>query len=201
MGRRSLSWMGLVAIALAISLLGKLSWQQAGMASPPPAVQVAQATPEAPSEAAPTFPLSGQYSDPAERFRIGIAEGYSVSSAAGSPLFEGPDGNLAYSLVVSPLRTETDLSDIGLVELAQETFGRGEGFRTQTFQTLTDGSIQIDWTGRITRGSGPSTPLSGKILARQQGTAVYLLIVAATNTAADQVPTAVSALSESLTIQ
>ncbi|WP_008308913.1 hypothetical protein [Leptolyngbya sp. PCC 6406] len=151
------------------------------------------------TEANSAFPLSGTYEDPRNRFQIGLAEGYAVSTAAGSSLFTSPDGSLAYSLIHAPLNSETPLSEIGLVELARQVLGRGEGFQTQTFQPISTG-LQIAWTGQFTQGMAPPAPISGTIVAQQRGAAVYLLVVAAQDAALEQLPEATSALVESLTI-
>lgn len=148
----------------------------------------------------PGIPITGNYEDPQGNFQVGLLEGYATRSAAGSPLFQNDDGSLAYSIVRVPLESETQLSEIGLVEIAQQTLGQGEGFQTQTFNTLPDGAVQIDWLGRLSQGTAPPQPVSGTILAKQQGAAAYLIVVAALDAAVEQVPDIVSTLADTLVV-
>jgi hypothetical protein len=201
MKRRHLWWLGLAAIALLGVLLGRFLGMTPALATMPtePVAQVIaqDAAPETAPEAG--LALSGTYSDDGERYQIGLADGYQVTKAAGSPIFTAPDGALAYSVVVAPLSTDTPLADIALVELVQDTFGRGEGFQTQTFGPV-EGGLQVNWNGNFTPAMPPSTPMTGAVVAQQRGTAAYLLMVAAQEQAADQVPTALSALLSSFQV-
>ncbi len=205
MKQRTWWWLGLAAIALIFTLVWRVPASSVAIAESPATLIAQESTPETEAteaeapEASAAFPLSGTYEDPLNRFQIGLAEGYAVSTAAGSSLFTAPDGSLAYSLIPAPLSSETPLSDIGLVELARQVLGRGEGFQTQTFQPIAAG-LQIAWTGRFTQGMAPPAPVSGTIVAQQRGSAVYLLVVAAQDAALEQLPDATSALVESLTI-
>ena len=201
MKRRHLWWLGLAAIALIGVLLGRGPAMTSALATLPTASVaqvIAQGTaPEATSETG--LALSGTYSDDGERYQIGLADGYQLDQAVGAPVFTAPDGALAYSVVVASLPTETPLADIALVELVQDTFGRGEGFQTQTF-TPVEGGLQVNWTGNFTPAMPPSIPMVGAVVAQQRGTAVYLLMVAAQEQAADQVPTTLSALLSSFQV-
>lgn len=205
MQRRLLWWLSLAAIALSVTLLFGFGRSHSAAISPPAsvpaaAIQLAQAPDPAPDSAAEPAALviSGNYEDPQGQFQVGIIEGYTVGSAAGAPLFESPDGSLAYSVVAVPVPGGGELSDIGLVDLAQSTFGRGEGFQTRSFSPIDGGGLQIAWTGRLTKGAAPPLPITGLIVAKQQGETAYLLIVSATNASAEQVPTAAATLASSL---
>lgn len=160
-----------------------------------PQVQ-AQADEEAPAAAE----ISGSYTDPLERFQVGILSGFSIDTVANAPLFQNADGSLAYTVTVEPLGTDSPVSlpDAELLRTAQAVFGDGEGFQTQGFQAV-DGGLEIAWRGRLSQ-TGPPVPIQGKILAKQQGNAIYLLMVAATETGVDQLDTAIILLSRTLAI-
>lgn len=196
MNRRSFGWIGIAAIALVLSLV--LS-SEAGVMRPAASsatAQLAQATPDvAPAEVAPV--LSGQYEDPQGAFQIGLLEGVITTTAGGAPLFTLPDGSLAYSVIRLPLESDTPLSEVALVALARRTLDNGEGFQTQTFTSVPQG-LQIAWTGRLSQGGRPPQPLSGSVLASQQGAEVYLLVVAALEPAIAQVPQTLVTLADSL---
>lgn len=202
MNRRSLTWAGITAIALAIALLLGDGWQSDRGATFAREFHLAQASvediPTLNTTPGPT--LSGTYEDPQGNFQIGILAGYSVSSAGGAPLFQNADGSLAYSVVRVPLNSGNPLSDIGLVEVARRTLANGEGFQTQTFSAVAGGGLQIAWSGRLSQGGGPPQPVSGTILAKQQGADVYLMVVAALEAAAPQVSEMIALLSDTLTI-
>ena len=202
MKRRSFWWLGLAVIAVALSVLASPLWQEAWIAAPTSVLQVAQETPDSDSPPSDVngLAIAGDYTDPQGNFQIGVIEGYTVNSAAGSPLFQNGDGSLAYSVVRVPLNGDALLSEIGLVEIAQQTLGQGEGFQTQTFNTVADGGVQIAWTGRFSQGAAPPQPLTGTVLVKQQGAEAYLLIVAALEAATGQVPNIVSTLAGTLVI-
>ena len=188
----------MAAIALIVSLLigSGHGWTTAAVSSP--GSMLAQAPANEPAttvEAAPS--LSGLYKDPQGTFQIGILDGATTTTAGGAPLFTLPDGSLAYSVVQLPLDSEAPLPDVTLVALANQALNNGEGFQTQTFTSVPQG-LQIDWTGRLSQGCRPPQPVSGSILANQQGAQVYLLVVAALETATAQVPQTLVALAESL---
>lgn len=201
MKRRSFWWVGLAAIALmlsvVISIIGQKGW--IATSSPSSSFQIAQETPETGSTTPETLALSGTYEDPQGNFQVGILEGYAVSAVAGAPFFQSPDGSVAYGLVQTPLGSETPLSEIGLVEIVQQTMGQGEGFQTQTFKTV-DGGLEIAWTGRFSQGSAPPQPVSGTVLVQQKGANAYLLVVAVLESATAEVPAIFSTLVNSLTI-
>ena len=201
MNRRPLAWLGVAAIALVVSLLVSSSGGNFGVAVFAD-VQIVQETTDTPpsSTVVPSPIISGTYEDPQGRFQIGILNGYIVSSVSGSPLLQNADGSLAYSVVRVPLNSEAPIPDIGLVEFAQQTLNNGEGFQTQTFTLVPGGGLQIAWSGRLSQGGTPPQPISGTALAKQQGTEVYLLVIAALESGVSQVPQLVSLLSDSLTI-
>ncbi|MEM9505981.1 MAG: hypothetical protein AAGA01_18750 [Cyanobacteria bacterium P01_E01_bin.43] len=201
MNRRSMGWMGLAAIALTLSLWIGQSWQANSVAISSEPLPLAQATTEElPVLESAAASISGVYEDPQGNFQIGILDGVTVSSVSGSPLFQTADGSLAYGVVRIPLTSDGPVSDIGLVALAQQTLGNGEGFQTQSFIPVPEGGLQIPWSGRLSQGNAPPQPVSGTVLAKQQGATVYLLTIAALESAAPQVPQVLSTLSDTLTI-
>lgn len=209
MKRRLLGWMALAAIALLGALVVSSSWpvnkvdasSDTAQSSHP--FRLAQATPgsdETGQAASNGVPISGTYEEPQGRFQVGIIDGYSVSSAGGSPLFQQGDGGLAYSVVRVPLSSETPLSDVGLAEITEQTLGQGEGFQAQTFDNVPGGGLQIAWTGRLSQGAAPPQPVGGLVLAKQEGSAAYLLVIAALEDAAGQVPSVAASLAATLEI-
>ncbi|MEM9118000.1 MAG: hypothetical protein AAGD09_08970 [Cyanobacteria bacterium P01_F01_bin.56] len=198
MNRRSIGWMGIAAIALIVSLL--IGASRGAMA---PAISLqASMLAQAPSDAVPTTveaapALSGRYEDPQGTFQIGLLDGVITTTAGGSPLFTLPDGSLSYSVVQLPLDSENLLPEVTLVALTNQALNNGEGFQTQTFTSVPQG-LQIDWTGRLSQGNSPPQPISGSVLANQQGARVYLLVVAALEEAAAQVSPTLVALAASL---
>ena len=197
MKRRSMGWLAIAAIALIGSLLLGPGWRSVAA---DPGLILAQ-TPEAPPALEAAQPaLSGTYEDPQGQFQVGILEGYTVSTTAGSPLFQLPDGSLAYSVVRVPLSSDAPLPDIALVETARQALGNGEGFQTQTFTPVPGGGLQIAWSGRLSQGAAPPQPVSGTVLAKQQGAIAYLIVVAALESGAPQVPQVVSTLVDTLQI-
>jgi hypothetical protein len=146
----------------------------------------------------PPLPLSQKpYKDPAERFQVGVLEGYKVSALGGAPLIESPDGNLAYTVAVRSRATTTPLSNAFLAQIAIETFEQGEGFQAGDFQQAFSEGVRIPWTGSLTTNR-QTQPMSGVILARQQEKNVVMLLIAATKSAAAQVESAIVTLGESL---
>lgn len=157
----------------------------------------AQGQPEA-SEAMIIPELSGSYSDPQARYEVGILSGFSVSTAGSAPLLQSLDGSLAYTVVVESLATGTaPLPEVELLRVAQASFGEGQGFQTQGFQA-TSGGLEIAWTGQLSQGA--VQPIQGTILAKQQGAAIYLLLVAATEAGFEQLPATTDLLANSLTV-
>ncbi|HIK45985.1 MAG TPA: hypothetical protein IGR64_14050 [Leptolyngbyaceae cyanobacterium M65_K2018_010] len=151
---------------------------------------------------APALPmLSGNFEDPQERFQIGIFEGYQVSTAAGRPVFQAPDGRLAYTVAIAPLPAGVALaSEADLLNAAQQTFGRGEGFIPGDTQPLPGSGLRMNWTGRLSQGAGPPQPISGKIFARQRDRSVFLLLVAATPAGEAQLADAILTLGSTLKV-
>jgi hypothetical protein len=144
--------------------------------------------------------VSGSFADPQGRFQIGILDGYSVSSAGGSPLFQAADGSLAYTVAVAPLPT-APTPDAALIAAAESTFGAGEGFVAgDDVQPIPGGGIRINWSGRLSQGAAPPQPITGKIFARQRREEVFLLLVAATSVAEPQLSDAINALGGTLTV-
>lgn len=201
MRRRSWGWVGITAIALVLSMMvgGQLSSQNQRQSAS--AEILAQQPAETSPAAGSSVPaLSGTYEDPQGNFQVGILEGATTSTFAGHPLFQLPGGDLAYSIVRVPLNGEAALSDIALVELARQALDNGEGFQTQSFSPVPGGGLQIGWTGRLSQGAAPPQPISGTILAKQQGAEAYFLVVAALEAATEQVPQVLVTLSDTLKI-
>lgn len=192
----------LVGLAVVISLaMGPLVLSSNWASARDTGSMVAQGNPT-PQSLAPALPMvSGRFEDPQGRFQIGILEGYQVSTVAGAPLLQAPDGHLAYTVAVSPLPPgKTSLAEAELVTLAETTFSQGEGFLAGNPQPLVGNGVQLSWTGRLTQGASPPQSISGQIYARQRGDSVYLLLVAATEAGAAQVSDAIAALGSSLTV-
>ena len=211
MKRNRVWWMGLALVVLATSLFrggGHHINPSTALSQPLSLISAAQAQtdPQAPVDSAEVLSsgpaVIGSYSDPQERFQIGVLEGYQVNIAANSPLFESADGSLAYTLVVLPIgdgEVTSTVTDAALVQAAQTTFQQGEGFRTTGFQPIEGGGIQIDWMGALTQ-QGPPQPIQGRIVARQAGANIFLLLVAATEPAVDQIFEVVSTLAGTLQV-
>lgn len=148
------------------------------------------------------LPLAGNYEDNSGLFQVGILEDFTVSNAGAAPLFESGDGNVAYTVAVAPIdfsATPTGLSSEALVRVAERVFGRGEGFRIQSAEpTLNNGTL-MEWIGSLTVG-GQTQPMRGSIIARQAGSNVVVLLVAATETGAETLTSVTGTLAESLEI-
>ena len=155
------------------------------------------------AEAPAVVQINGAYEDPEGRFQIGILDGFSVNSVAGSPLFEAGDGSLAYSVVIVSAggegSLEAPLTNAALAQAVKSTFARGEGFQTTGFEVIDGGGVQIAWVGRLSNG-GITQPVQGKVVARQVDADIYLLAVSATEAGAAQVDSALVALAESLQV-
>ncbi len=171
-----------------------------GQANPSLPAIPASVLPAAPALTAPPLPIGGEYKDPTGRFKIGILKSYTVSPLAGSVLFEAPDGNLAYTVLVQPHQKlgldGNFISGEVLAELAQTTFQQGEDFQAGAPMAIANG-IYIEWTGNLTI-AGQSQPVGGVILARQSQSAIVQVLIASTQAGAGQVPGAIRALVESL---
>ena len=150
-------------------------------ASPSPSADEDSAEPTENQPAA--EPAFATYQDPAGRFEIGILDGYKVSLVNGVLAIESPDGNLAYTVTTQQRATSQALNDNALAQIAIETFQRGEGFQAGAMEPSIPDGIQLPWTGSLTLGR-KSQPMSGKILARQSGNQVLMLLISATENAA-----------------
>lgn len=155
-----------------------------------------------PAQPSTALPLSGTFQDPQKGFEIGTLESMTMSSAGGNPLFQKPDGSLAYTVAVVSLSpgTTNALPDVALLQAAKDTFGRGEGFQTTGIQTVDGGGLQISWSGRLSQGPTPPKPVSGSILAKQQGEKIFLLLVAALEPSQNQVAGAIATLAPTLKV-
>lgn len=163
---------------------------------PPPA--------SAPASTAAPLPLGGTYQDPAGRFKVGVLKDFKVSPLAGSVLIESADGNLAYAVVTQsqPLGIPIGLSagydnSESLAKVARSVLQRGEGFQPGPPRSEAGGGAMMDWTGTLTI-AGTSQPVGGAILVRPSAKDILLLIITATQTGANQLPGALSALANSL---
>lgn len=156
-----------------------------------------------PASTAPPLTLNGDYRDPSGRFKIGIVENFKVSPLAGSVLIEAADGSLAYSVVVQaqPPGIPIGLSAIdngeGLAKVASSVFQRGESFQPGQPQLEAGGGVVINWTGTLTIG-GNAQPMGGVILVRPSPKQILIVLIAATQSGAGQVPAAVAAIANSL---
>jgi hypothetical protein len=116
---------------------------------------------------------------------------------------ESADGNLAYSVVVQaqPAGIPIGLSAIdngeGLAKVATTVFQRGESFQPGQPQLEAGGGVAINWTGTLTI-AGNTQPMGGVILVRPSPKQILLVLIAATQAGAGQVPGAVSAIANSL---
>lgn len=162
------------------------------------------APPSAPASTAAPLPLGGTYQDPAGHFKVGVLKDFKVSPLAGSVLIESADGHLAYAVVTQsqPLTTPIGLSagydnSESLAKVARAVFQRGEGFQPGPPRSEAGGGAVMDWTGTLTI-AGISQPVGGTILVRPSAKDILLLIITATQTGANQLPGALSALVSSL---
>lgn len=195
--RRWYRWGVLAAMALLLGL-----WLSQGTAMGGRSAAVAQQpTNLPPPELATALPMiSGTFEDPQGRFKIGLFDGYRVSTAGTTPLFQAPDGSLAYTVALAPLSSSATASDAELLRTAQTIFGQGEAFTPGDVQAIPGGGVRINWTGSLRQGGALPQPISGKIFARQRDRDVYLLLVAATAAAEDQLSDAITTLGSTLTV-
>ena len=132
------------------------------------------------------------------KFQIGILQGYNVGFVGNFPLIESPDGNLAYTVVAKPRESNRQLPDASLAQIAIETFERGEGFKPSAYQVNAPGEVVLPWNGSLKIGA-KTQPMQGKILARQTGSNIFLVLVSATENEIENVDGALAALSSTLT--
>ncbi|MDJ1182271.1 hypothetical protein [Roseofilum casamattae] len=166
---------------------------------PPPEVPSPEPIPEVEEPTAPPLPVGGTYEDPNGFYQVAILEGYKVSSTSRSPLFESPDGDLAYTVLRLPRITKQRLTDGILAQIAIEELTQGEGFVATEYSPVAEGTVQVPWTGTLTQGRS-GQPMSGVILSSQPEQDVFLVLIAATETGAEQVPNVVSTLLDGLEV-
>ncbi|NEP85247.1 MAG: hypothetical protein F6K39_48470 [Okeania sp. SIO3B3] len=138
---------------------------------------------------------SRSYKD--SKFEIGIIEDYQQKIIAGVPVFESPEGNLAYTVVVKPQVNLQQLDNQTLAIIAINEFARGEGFQAQEFQIIKPGEITLPWSGSLTINNN-TQPISGIILARQIDRNVFLLLISATEAKTEKITQVLQILSKSL---
>jgi hypothetical protein len=170
-------------------------------ASPKPTATPTQKTPApAPKPEVPRLSLTNQpYQDPAKRFEIGLIQDYKTSEIRGIPLIESPDGNIAYTVLVKPQFSNQTLSNEALAKVAVDALNQGEKFQADEYESVGPASIEIPWTGSLTLGT-KSQPVSGTILARQEGQNVILLLISATKEGSSQVESVLATLSDTLKV-
>lgn len=143
------------------------------------------------------------YSDPQERFRVEVLEGFNELSVAGAPLFESADGAIAYTVVTQEVPTDDDepLPAAALAAIAITTFNQGESFQNQPSERLASNppSIQMPWVGSHTTASGTQS-VSGKILVQQRSGTVFLVLVAATEAGRDRQDDIINTVFSSFTL-
>ncbi|NEP71083.1 MULTISPECIES: hypothetical protein [unclassified Okeania] len=131
------------------------------------------------------------------KFEIGIIEDYQQKIIAGVPVFESPEGNLAYTVVVKPQVNLQQLDNQTLAIIAINEFARGEDFKPQEFQIIKPGEIALPWSGSLTINNN-TQPISGIILARQIDRNVFLLLISATDAKTEKITQILQVLSKSL---
>lgn len=120
------------------------------------------------------------YTDPDNRFQVGILEDFNVKTIRDVLLIESSDGELAYTVGVQPRVVERELPPATLAQISVEYFQRGEGFVPDTEQSLPNGNIVIPWEGTLTRGRNTQA-ISGKIFTKQaENNNILMLMVSAT---------------------
>lgn len=160
---------------------------------PPPASPSPEPTPEIQEPTAPPLEVGGTYEDPNGFYQIAIAQDYKVGSTGRDPLFESPDGQVAYTVWRLPRLTKQRLTNGILAQIAVEEMQRGEGFVGQSYISIDEGIVQVPWTGTLSQGRN-SQPMSGTLISTQQEQDVYLILIAATETGAEQVPNLLTTL-------
>ncbi|MBP0029453.1 hypothetical protein [Roseofilum sp. Guam] len=166
---------------------------------PPPAPPSPEPTPAIQEPTASPLEVGGTYEDPNGFYQIAIVQDYKVSSTGNDPLFESPDGQMAYTVVRLPRLTKQRLTNGILAQIAVEELQGGEGFLAQSYIPLGEGVVQVPWTGSLTQGRN-SQPMSGTLISTQQEQDVYLVLIAATETGAEQVPNLLASLVDGLEV-
>ncbi len=161
--------------------------------SPTPVVQ------PSPTLQSPSLPLNEEpYQDPGDRFQIAILQDYEQTSVSSVPLFESPDGQLAYTVAVRPRASDDfQLNEAALAQVAIDTFSRGEAMLPGGFEPELTGGAKIPWTGSLTQGRDTQV-MQGLMLSRQVPGRVLVLMVAATAEAADQLEPVYTSLAPTL---
>jgi len=166
---------------------------------PPPSPPSPEPTPTVEEPTAPPLEIGGVYEDSQGFYQIAIVQGYTVGSTGTSPLFESPDGQVAYTVLRLPRLTRQRLTNGILAQIAVEELERGEGFVAQGYIPLDEGVVQVPWTGTLTQGRN-SQPMSGTLIATQPEQDVFLVLIAATEAGADQVPNLLTTLVDGLEV-
>lgn len=171
--------------------------------TPTPEVSPTPETPPAPEIAPPpstALPLAETpYQDPGGRFQLGIIQGFNQSVVTGVPLFESPDGQLAYTVSVRPRAADAPLREWALTQVAIDTFDRGEGMIAGAYEVVEGelGGAIVPWTGTLTMGRNKQ-PMQGLLLSRQVTGRLLILAIAATENAASQIDAVYSTLEPTL---
>jgi hypothetical protein len=160
-----------------------------------PTQTVPLAPPVAPLPTADPLPTAGEFVDPRGRFRVAILQDYRVSPIGDAVLVEHKTGSLAYT-ALAQAATAGFLTPDTLAEMAKNVFQRGENFQAGALQAI-PGGVQLDWSGNLTIG-GNTQPVNGVIIAKPTGSQVLMLLIAATESGAAQVPNAAVTLIDSL---
>ena len=166
---------------------------------PPPPPPTPEQTPAIEVPTASPLEIGGVYQDPDGFYQMAIVQGYKVGSTGKSPLFESPDGQVAYTVLRLPRITKQRLTNGILAQIALEELQRGEGFIAQSYIPLDEGVVQVPWKGTLTQGRN-SQPMSGTLISTQPEQDVFLVLIAATEGGADQVPSLLSTLVKGLEV-
>lgn len=132
------------------------------------------------------------YREPGQ-FQVGVLQDYKRSSNAGVVIIESPTGELAYTVQVQRRANDRPLIDDELTQIAIDRLQRGEGFRLGDVRAIDTGVVIVNWTGRL-----GDTPLLGRVFLRQVDSEVLMLVVSATQEAAEQLDAVVALVSNTL---
>ncbi|NJO19917.1 MAG: hypothetical protein HC838_07400 [Spirulinaceae cyanobacterium RM2_2_10] len=145
-----------------------------------------------------TLPLAAElYQDPGNRFQIGVIQDYTQSSVSGVPLFESPDGQVAYTVAVRPRANDAAVAPAALAQVAIDTFSRGENLQPGAFEPTPTGGARIPWMATLSQGRN-SQPMQGVMLSQQIAGRLLILTIAATEEAAGQVEPVYATLTPTL---
>ncbi|MBP0022358.1 MAG: hypothetical protein J7647_32975 [Cyanobacteria bacterium SBLK] len=168
--------------------------------APPADASPSPEVPPPPEASPPALPLAETpYQDPSGRFQLGIIQGFNQSVVTGVPLFESPDGQLAYTVSVRPRAADAPLREWALTQVAIDTFDRGEGMMTGDYEAVEGelGGAIVPWTGTLTMGRNKQS-MQGLLLSRQIPGRLLILAIAATESAASQIDAVYSTLEPTL---